>query len=109
MSAVAHGVVSIEVSSLLAVIVARRAWSAPSTARTPMSGASSRSSVCWSISTWSAPSVRGVVPCRATRCAAVPAAWPWVAHVAITRVEPNATCDAEMFRPAKSRFATSAE
>ena len=39
----------------------------------------------------------------------MPAAWPWAEHVAMTRVDPKATCDAEMSRPAKSRFVTFAE
>lgn len=34
----------------------------------------------------------------------MPAACPIVAQVAMTRVEPNATWLAEMFRPANSRF-----
>ena len=42
----------------------------------------------------------------AAMAAAVPTAWPIVAHVAITRVELIAACDALMSRPAQSRFAT---
>ncbi len=37
--------------------------------------------------------------------AAVPAAWPITAHVAITRVDVNATCEAPMLRPAINRLA----
>src|SRR5690606_12496114 len=41
--------------------------------------------------------------------AAVPTPCPITAHVAITRVEANATCVAEMLRPANIRLSTPAE
>jgi hypothetical protein len=51
-------------------------------------------------------SSRGVSPRPTASAAAVPAASPPTAHVAITRVVPNATCDAEIVRPAIHMFVT---
>ena len=41
----------------------------------------------------------------AHNAAAIPTAWPPWAQVAITRVEPKATCEALTMRPARKRFA----
>ena len=46
----------------------------------------------------------GVHASRAQSAAAVPAACPVHAQVAITRVEVNAMCEFEMLRPAISKF-----
>ena len=59
-----------------------------------------RSAVC------SVASCRGVMPSRTASAAPVPAASPVTAQVPMTRVVPNATCVAEMSRPAMSMFET---
>lgn len=86
--------------------VALSARSSGSVEASPMSEASSCSSARCSVGTGSS---RGVTSPAAQRAAAVPAAWPIVAQVAMTRVEPKATWLAEMLRPANSRFSVFTE
>ena len=50
-----------------------------------------------------------MIPSRAQRAAAVPAAWPITAQVAMTRVEVKATWLQLAFRPAIIRLAMSFE
>ena len=54
-------------------------------------------------------SASGAQPCRMHSAAAVPAACPSKAQVAITRVEESAACVTEMLRSANNRFGTFAE
>lgn len=58
---------------------------------------------------WVWPKARGVRPSREAMAAAVPAASPPTAQVAITRVEPMASLEALMFRPAIIRLEILAE